>query len=425
MATGTAVATPETADMRRFRLLVGGNAASSFGSFLNMVALHLFVYEATGSAFATGVFLMVRMACGFVAGMVGGVVATRLPRKAVMITCDVLQAVVLVVFALLPSSARVHMLPVVAVSIGLLTTTSGVVLRSSVPDLVGPENRLRANGLLVTGRAASMAVGFACGAVLVSAVGYQVAFLIDAGTFLVSAAMLISTPLRFPARSSAARVTSGGGFRAKRRAVVAALVAAPAVLAIVSIRAVDAFGSASHQVGVPVHATQVSPEAPASFVGGFWAAWAVGLFAAHQVASRLYRGDRRRVEWAFAVGTATMSLAFIAAFTDVGYLWVLLVLLVAGMADGFTEISYTTRVQAEPEPARGHFFGLTAMAENAGFGVGVLVAGGLLEVWRPFTVVALMHGAVVVIALTYLVVAVARRDRGPRPADNPIPSERT
>ncbi|MBM7774824.1 putative MFS family arabinose efflux permease [Actinokineospora baliensis] len=421
MTTDAPVAAPKTADMRRFQVLVAGNAASSFGSFLNMVALHLFVYEATGSAFATGVFLMVRMACGFVAGLLGGVVATRLPRKAVMITCDVLQAVVLVVFALLPSSARVHMLPVVAVSIGLLTTTSGVVLRSSVPDLVGPDNRLRANGLLVTGRAASMAVGFACGAVLVSAVGYQVAFLIDAGTFLVSAAVLVCTPLRFPARGGSAR-TTGGGFRSRRRAVVAALVAAPAVLVIVSIRAVDAFGSASHQVGVPVHATQVSPDDPASFVGGFWAAWAVGLFAAHQVASRFYRGDQRRVEWAFAVGTATMSLAFIAAFTDIGYLWVLLVLLVAGMADGFTEISYTTRVQAEPEPARGHFFGLTAMAENAGFGVGVLVAGGLLEVWRPFAVVALLHGVVVVIALTYLVVAVAR---SPRSTGEPIPSSRS
>ncbi|RLK58012.1 MFS transporter [Actinokineospora cianjurensis] len=395
----------DSADLRRFRVLVAGNATSSFGSFLNMVALHLFVYQATGSAFATGVFLVVRMACGFVAGVFGGVVAARLPRKAVMVTCDLVQALVLVVFAVLPSDARVHMLPVVAVSIGLLTTTSGVVLRSSVPDLVGPENRLHANGLLVTGRAISMAVGFACGALLVSAVGYPVAFLIDAATFVVSAVVLLSTPLRFPGRSEAPAAKGG----LPGRAAVVALAAAPAVLAIVLIRLVDAFGSASHQVGVPVHATQVHPGDPAVFVGGFWAAWAVGLFLAHRVANRVYRGDLRRGAWGFVVGTAVMSLAFIGAFTDAAYPLVLLLLVVAGLADGFTEISYTTRVQAEPEPARGQYFGLVAMAENAGFGIGVLVAGGLLDAWRPLTVVGLMHGVVVVVALTYLATTLLRR----------------
>ncbi|MFD7659715.1 MFS transporter, partial [Actinosynnema sp. NPDC059797] len=153
-------------DLRRFRLLVGGNAASSFGSYLNMVALNLFVYEATGSAVATGLFMVLRMATGFVAGLVGGAVAARLPRRPVMITCDVAQAAVLVVFALAPDDARVSLLPVVAVSIGALTTTSQLLLRSSVPDLVGSEHRLRANGLLVTGRAVAMALGFATGGVL-------------------------------------------------------------------------------------------------------------------------------------------------------------------------------------------------------------------------------------------------------------------
>ena len=80
------VAEPELdrADWRRFRLLVGGNGASSFGSYLNMVALQLFVYQTTGSAVATGMFMVLRMAAGFVAGMAGGAVAARLPRRPVM-----------------------------------------------------------------------------------------------------------------------------------------------------------------------------------------------------------------------------------------------------------------------------------------------------------------------------------------------------
>jgi predicted MFS family arabinose efflux permease len=396
-------------DLSRFRVLVAGYGTSSFGSYLNMVALNLFVYEATGSALATGLFMVVRMASGFVAGLLGGVVAARLPRRAVMISCDVAQAGVLLAFAVAPQAVRLQMLPVVAISTGLLTTTSTVLLRSSVPDLVGQEHRLRANGLLVTGRAVAMALGFATGGVLVSLLGYESAFLVNAGTFVVSAVVLSTLTLRFPPRATAAERGSGPGFRARQRVALAALLAAPAVLAIVLIRAVDAFGSASHQVGIPIYATMLQPGNPANFVGNFWAAWAVGLFAAHQLVTRLYRGGRRHDEWSFVGGTAVMSGAFIVAFAGIAQPWVLLVALVAGLADGFTEITYTTRVQAEPDPARGYFFGLTAMAENAGLGLGMLVAAGLLEAWSPLGVAAVMHGLVVALAIGYLAVALARR----------------
>jgi len=119
--------------------------------------------------------------------------------------------------------------------------------------------------------------------------------------------------------------------------------------------------------------------------------------------TRLYKGGPRHDERAFVIGTAVMSMAFIAAFSGLRQPWVLLVALVAGLADGFTEITYTTRVQAEPDPARGMFFGLTAMAENAGLGVGLLVASGLLEVWTPLAVAGLLHGVVVVLAAGYLI----------------------
>lgn len=391
-------------NLRRFRVLTAGYATSSFGTYLNMVALNLFVYESTGSALATGLFMVLRMACGFVAGLLGGWVAARLPRKAVMVSCDLVQAIVLLVFVLASQAARLQLLPVVAVASGLLNTTSTVLLRSSVPDLVGSEHRQRANGLLVTGRGVAMALGFATGGVLVSWLGYQAAFLVNAGSFVVSAAVLAALALPFPAPSG---VKPTGGGRTGGRLKVAVLMAAPAVLAIVVIRAVDAFGSASHQVGIPIYATQIQPDDPASFVGNFWAVWSIGLLAAHQLVKRLYRGGRRHDEWAFVAGTAVMSAAFIVAFTGITQPWVLIVALVAGLADGFTEITYTTRVQAEPDPARGYFFGLTAMAENAGVGLGMVAAAGLLEAWRPFGVAAVMHGLVVMLALGYLAVVLA------------------
>lgn len=392
----------DPADWRRFRLLVAGNGTSSFGSYLNMVALQLFVYQTTGSAVATGLFMVVRMATGFVAGMAGGTVAARLPRRPVMITCDLVQASVLAVFTLSPNGIRLALLPVLAVSIGALTTTSQLLLRATVPDFVGAEHRMRANGWLVTGRAVAMALGFATGGLLVSWVGYTAAFGVDAGTFCVSALVLATVKLRFP-RHVWIQVSDRPGLATRSKLVLLALTAAPSVLAIVVVRCVDAFGSASHQVGIPIYATQLQPGNPAGFVGDWWSAWAVGLLAAHQLVRRIYKSGPRHDERAFVIGTAVMSMAFIAGFSGLRQPWVLLVALVAGLADGFTEITYTTRVQAEPDPARGMFFGLTAMAENAGLGIGLLAAAGLLEVWTPLAVAGLMHGVVVVLAIGYLV----------------------
>ncbi|XTZ13163.1 MFS transporter [Micromonospora echinospora] len=409
---------PETRVPRQlvlFRLLVVGTSVSAFGSYLNMVALNLFVYQATGSALQTGAFMALRLGAGFLAGLAGGTIAARLPRRPVMVACDLTQATALVALAVAPTSVRLGLLPVVAVAGGLLGTTSSVLLRSSVPDLVSGPDRVTANGLLVTGRAVAMTLGFAAGGLLVGWLGYRAAFLVDAGTFLFSGLLLAALPLRFPNHRArpAEPAADRPDARRQRRLAFAALVAAPAVLVIVVVRAADALGSASHNVGLPIYATQVRPEDPAAFVGNFFAVWAVGLLTAHQLVKRLNRrgpgfDDPRRSELAFIVGTCVMSAAFVVAFMDLPGYWVFAVALVAGAADGFTEISYTTRLQAEPDPQRGHFFGATAMAENGGLGVGMLLAAGLLELWRPLPVAAVMHGAVVALALAVALAGVLR-----------------
>src|SRR4051794_4075478 len=97
--------------MNPFRVLVAGNMVNAFGSYLNMVALNLFVYQATGSALQVGVFMALRLAAGFAAGLAGGTIAARLPRRAVMVGCDLTQAGVLLLVALLPAATQVDLMP--------------------------------------------------------------------------------------------------------------------------------------------------------------------------------------------------------------------------------------------------------------------------------------------------------------------------
>lgn len=412
--------------MRHFRFLVVGNAVSAYGSYLDMIALSLFAYSLTGSALQTGLFLALRLGANVLSGFGAGILASRFDRKRLMVTSDVTQAFALIVLVVAPATAQVGLLYAVAVVTGAGATVTSVALRSSIPEIVGADQRVRANALLATGRSLAMVASFASAGVLVSTVGYTGAFLIDAGAFLFSAAVLARLPITTrsarPAAATAGAPQSSvpvsgpadapqrAGFLTEQMTALRYLRLTPILLALVSLRAVDAFGSASHNVGLPVLSTLLDPQHPAAFMSQFWATWAIGnIIAQRAVARWAARTGRTINERAFAAGAAVMSVAFILAFTAPPLPLAVLVALAAGIADGFTEIAYTTRLQAAPDDQRGYVFGFSATAENLGFGVGMVACSFLLERLSPLTVVTVFHGVAVLLALAFLAVLWARR----------------
>ncbi|MFI9329508.1 MFS transporter [Kitasatospora sp. NPDC052868] len=405
---------------RPFYRLAVGDAVSSYGSQLNMVALSLFAYQAAGSAIGTAGYLVLRLLGGFGAGLLAGRVVARVDRRLLMVGCAFTQATGLVALALVPEHLRIPVLYPLALLFGSAGTLSAVALRSSVPEMVGPQLRARANGVLVTGRSTAMVLGFASAGVLVAWAGFHAALLTDAASFAVFGAVVLRLPLRTRSdggAEAAAPVRPGG-----RWAGLVLLRALPVVGAMVAIRLVDAFGSAAHNIGLPVFATQHAPGNPAGVLGLFWATWAVGSLGAHQLVSRLMlKRGREPGERAFAVGTALMSACFILAFTGLPTPLFLVVALGAGLADGFTEISYTTRVQAVDDDRRGQAFGLVASAESLGMGVGMLLSAGLMERFSPLTVVGFSHAVPIALAAGFLLlvgVGAGRRRAPAAPADD-------
>src|SRR5689334_824492 len=87
-----------------FWRVVGGNAVSAFGSYLNLVALGLFAVEVTGTAFDTGVFMALRIGSAFLAGLVAGPLMTCLDRKVLMVGADLSACVGLVLFVIAPAA---------------------------------------------------------------------------------------------------------------------------------------------------------------------------------------------------------------------------------------------------------------------------------------------------------------------------------
>ncbi|MEV7327469.1 MFS transporter [Micromonospora sp. NPDC093244] len=399
---------------RPLRLVIAAQASSTYGSFLNMVALGLFTLDLTGSTVQTGLFMAVRLAAGVVMAPIAGVLVGRYTRTGLMVTADVVSAAMLVLLVVVPVGAKLAVLYGLAVVLGAGQALWGVALRSGLPDLVGPEGLARANAHLVTGRSTAMLLGFGTSGLLVTLLGYHAAFLVDAASFAVSALLLTRVgswrPAAAPARGRQA------GHRPGPRLSRALSGLAPVVLAMIAVRAADAFGSASHNVGLPVYASLTHPDAPASFAALFTTAWAVGSLVVGRWFARAsgHRDAGRASPTAFGIATCAMSTLFILAFTGPP-LWLLaVVVLMAGMADGYAEIAYTTRLQQVDPSRRAQLFGLAGAAQNAGFGLGMVVGAFALDQLPPLPVVAAAHGLALVAAVVFVIAHA--RPRPHRPA---------
>ncbi|GAA0610964.1 MFS transporter [Kribbella sandramycini] len=378
---------------RAFWLLLSGYTASSYGNYLNLVALGLFSFHWSQSTWVTGAVMAIRLGSGFLAGLIAGRVLLRLPRRPLLVGLDLLQAAAMLVLILAPSLIT---LVAVALVLGFGNTTFVVALRSAIPELVGVDQRARANGRVVTGRSLASVFGFGTAALVIDLGGYDLAFAVNAASFLISAAL--QSFVVWPPRTA---VRTPGDEPAKDRLRPWQLLPG-LILAMVAVRGVDALASAGHNVALPIYATLTAPDNPAAVSAQFFTAWAIGSVSAHQLVSRvLKRLDHR----AFALATCAMSVCFVLAFTGLPAAGLIAVAFLAGVADGVSEIGYLSTLQARPEEQRTRVFGLSASVENSAFAGGMLLAGGLLDVLPVLPVVAGLHGIAVTGVLIFLVVS--------------------
>ena len=189
---------------RQFRLLWLGRVTSAAGDAVVPVALAFAVLSVNRSATALGGVLAVTTVSRVAFTLVGGVVADRLPRRAVMLACD------LVRFGVEASLAALlvthHMtLPLFFVYGAVFGTASaffGPASDGLVPQTLPTQMLQEANALLALSRNAAYIAGPALSGVLVGSVGPGWAFAVDAATFLASATFLWRMRIDAHARAS-------------------------------------------------------------------------------------------------------------------------------------------------------------------------------------------------------------------------------
>jgi MFS family permease len=196
---------------RDFAMLWAGQTISLFGDGIFTIALAWQALELSGSATTLGLVLLVRSAARILILLLGGAMADRVPRRALMLIGDSIQALAVGTVAYLISIGQLHIWHLVV--LGAITGAgSGILFAAAtalVPQLVTEEFLASANSLTSTSRLlAFQLIGPAVGGVLVAAVGTTVAFSVDAASFLASiAALVLIRPRALAVTSSAALLT--------------------------------------------------------------------------------------------------------------------------------------------------------------------------------------------------------------------------
>jgi MFS family permease len=174
-----------------FRLLFLATLGSGFGTYLAAVALSVDVYDRTGSLTWVSALLLVEFLPIILIGLTLGPLVDRLSRRGLMVVSDVVR---FGIFLVLPFASGPLMVVILAAVAGVATGFFRPAVYAGLPNLVPDDQLPTANSLLQAVENIAWMVGPVVGGLLLAVSGPELAYWINALTFLVSAALLMRIP---------------------------------------------------------------------------------------------------------------------------------------------------------------------------------------------------------------------------------------
>jgi MFS family permease len=173
---------------RNFRNLLAGQFISELGNWFNFIAgLGLVRVVSDASPTAAGLFFVARLLPFALMSPIAGTFVDRFSRRQVMIATDLLRVVVALAFLLVTRPEDLWIAYLATVLLHTFGAFFDGAKNAATPNLTGKEGLLAGTALMFSTRFLLMAIGSALGGWAAAVFGYQVAFIINAASFLISA----------------------------------------------------------------------------------------------------------------------------------------------------------------------------------------------------------------------------------------------
>jgi MFS family permease len=372
-----------------FRALWLAQLLSVAGDQLARVAMTVLVYDRTRSALLTAITYALTYLPWIVGGIALSGLADRLPRRQVMITCDVARMVLVVVMvavSLDSSAAALWTMVALLFFVTLLDSPFKSARSALVADILTGERYVIGTTLTQITFQVGTVLGFALGGVVVAVLGTRVALLADAATFAASALLLLFWVQKRPAAASRDPAGQRPSPWADMAAGIRLVFGDPTLRTLVLFGWLVTFYVVPMGLAAP-YAAGFHGVPLAVGAGLVFAALPFGTAVGTFVLGRMVSPDRRR-HWMgpMAVGSCAVLML---CWTQPGTVASLAIFAIAGALAGFQLPANAAFVAAVPAQRRGQAFGLANGGMQVAQGLWFVAAGALAEALTPATTIAI------------------------------------
>jgi MFS family permease len=380
---------------RPFGRLLASYTLNSTGDYVGVVALALLVYAETRDPLATAALFI---ATQFLPAFAAPALTARLDQlapRAVLPAIYLGEAAIFAALAWVATSFSLAAVLVLALVDGILMLTARGITRGAVNAVLQPSGQLReGNGLLNVGFAVSSVGGAALGGLLVDAYGASAALAVDAASFAVIAAILV-TCRHLPSAHAERQPFLDrvrGGLRHVRTDRLARVLVGGEALALVFFTLI---------VPIEVVYAEETLRTDEAGYGVLLSSWGAGVV----LGSMVFLAVRR---WSTISLILMSTLAIAIAYLGMSVsreLWLACAFsVVGGLGNGVQWVSVMTALQeSTPQDLQARVTGVLESVASAMTGVGFLLGGVITALTTPPTAFAISgFGVVAVVAFLAL-----------------------
>lgn len=376
------------------KLFLYVKAFSELGTMMDMIVMNALILAMTHSPAWLSANLAIRVIGGVLSSMFSGVLADRYDRKKIMIWSDIVRALAIILLILFPNP---FMFLTVSFVLGIFASSFQICFSAEIPQIFGENKVLEVNALISRLTSISIVIGFFTAGFFSDFLGYNTVLAIDSFSYMVSALVLYKMNWKTAVRAVAIKVSPLKSLLGDAREVKKYLALHPLLWILFLTWLVQTFGASSHNVGIPLLASQLNEEKAALYQGLIWGVWGMGAVLITALLPRLSWVKERYI-LSYFVCLIGMSLCFITFLSQEQLLFILPVAFLTGIFDSAASTLFSTVLQGTENSIRGRIFGVSQMANRLGFSMGFLIVPLLLKQMSMPHMVWILHGTSILCA---------------------------
>jgi MFS family permease len=344
---------------RAFRQLWLGQVVSQMGDWFDTIALYTIILNLTGSGRDVGLLLVARFVPSFLFGPLSGVVADRFSRQRIMIISDLLRAVVVLGFLFVRRADQLWIVYVLTVLQLGLSTFFEPAKTAAIPSIVEDRELVAANAISSVTWSVMLTLGAAIGGLITGWFGTDVAFILDAATYLLSAALIARIRVQKRRKRERQKLTFGRALGITETIEGIRYVKdRPRVLALLLVKPAWGIGGGILTL-LAVFGERIFPvgKSAATGIGVLFAARGIGTAVGPIVARRIAGEGEKRMQTSIGISFIIAGVFYAAFGSATSFIFALVVLGIAHCGGSILWVFSTVILQrAVEDKFRGRVF---------------------------------------------------------------------